>query len=354
MSVAEPERLATVTAVRPTVSVVVACTEPSRIRAIAEALATGTANACELVVAGDVRGLPDDGWPVPTTLIPCDDPHPNLRRSLAVAASTAPIVAFLDDDAVPRPGWLDVACSMAVDTREVWTGPEEPTRTTAGARFAAEVAASVVAEGTRAHVHLRHRTVRWFEAPFCNLVTSRSFLDEVGMPATDIAWDLDDFVWCRRAAGRGAVFRNRPDLRIGHDRYPDGFAGWLRRKAVERRRTGHKLVLYPDLYLRIPAVVLAAAAPVVAVATLGAPAPTRRRIRATATVAYAMTLTVESHRAGRRGVAAIRFAAGLVGLHVVSVGAMATGVAHGLWNQARRRAADPHAPVPPATTAERR
>lgn len=325
----------------PRVAVVVACTRPGRIAAIAEVLGAEADVACELVVAGDVADLPADGWAVPTTLVPVAERHPNHRRRAALEASTAPVVAFLDDDAVPAPGWLREAASLPDDATFVWTGPEVPTRTTPGAELAWSVASSLLAEGSRAHVERDGRSVRWYEAPFCNLVTSRRLLERVGPPALDIAWDTDDFDWCAAAAAGGATFHNRPALGIAHDRYPDDLTDWLARKAAERRRTGEKLVRYPGLYLRVPGVVVGAAAPWVAVALVAAVGRGRRRGAVVAGLAaYGAAVALETIRTGRRGLDAVAFAGGLAGLHVASAAGISVGVVDGVAARATGRPDD--------------
>lgn len=315
---------------QPSVSVVVACTRPGRVAGIAAALAAGPRVPVELVVVGDVGELPPAGWPVPTVLVPCDEPHPNVRRNRGLDRAHAPVVALLDDDAVPGPGWLAEAARCPVDGDEVWTGPERPTRTSSDAQLAAAVAGSVLAEGSRAHIEPRDRPVRWYEVPFCNAVVPRRLVDRVGRPAEDIPWDMDDFHWCRQAAAAGATFRSRAALAIAHDRYPDRFTDWLAAKAADRRRTGEKLVRYPGLYARVPGVAVAAAGPWVVLGAFAVAGRARWRLAAAAKLAYVAVVAVEARGGGRRGADAWRTAGGLVALHAVSVASMQAGIADGL------------------------
>jgi GT2 family glycosyltransferase len=179
--------------------------------------------------------------------------------------------------------------------------------------LAHRVASSWIAEGYRGHVETSDRPLRWYEVPFCNLVVPRRLLDEVGMPESGLDWDVDDFDLCRRAGARGIGFRNVAALRITHDRYPDRIGEWLGRKWRERRRTGEKLVTYPDTYLRLPGVVVAAAAPWL----LGA-----------AVLSAAL-------REGYRGRDALRFSGAVVGLHLTTATAVQVGVVDGLRRAGR-------------------
>ena len=324
----------------PLVSVVVACSRPERLRGIAEALAqesSASGVSVELAACGAVEGLDAAGWPVPTTLVVCRQTHPNLRRQLAIDASAGPIVAFVDDDALPQPGWLSAAGALPVDGDEVWTGPEVPVRTSPAALLAHAVARSPLAEGTRAHVAEGDGPVAWFEVPFCNLVIGRRLLDELAPLRTDVPWDLDDFVVCRAAEARGARFRNRPDLVVAHDRYPDRVGDWLRAKGQARRRTGQKLVHHPDPYLRLPGAVVAAAVPWVGIAGLAVAGRHRPRLVRVGAVAYGAAVLAEGWRTGRRGTDVARFAAALAALHAVSIVGMQVGVAEALVDRALGR-----------------
>ncbi len=330
----------------PAVSVLVPCTRPERITAIADALAGAASRvSCELLVAGRVEGLQADSFAVPTTLIACDTSQLNRMRQLLAHRARGPVLAFLDDDAVPGLEWLDVAASLPHDSTEIWTGPEEPTRHAPGARLAAEVASSIFAEGYRGHTDVGDRPVRWYEAPFCNLIASRSLVDLVGLPEATLPWDLDDFDLCYRAAASGATFRSRRALAISHDRYPDTMVEWLRHKARERRRTGYKLIRYPTMYVQIPSVVAAVAAPWAGLAGLAVAGRRRRRTFLAAIAVYGALVSVEAHRKQRRGGSALRFGFGLTGLHVTSTCALQVGAAEGVVAAVLARP-DPNLPAP--------
>lgn len=312
----------------PQVSVLVACSRPALVPAIAAALATQDADVrCELVVAGDVATLSSTSFPVTTTLVPWDpaDLHGARRRLVEVARGR--VLAFLDDDARPEPGWLAAAATHP-GGREIWTGPEVPVRTSPAAVLAFRVASSRMAEGYRGHVTTADRPVHWSEVPFCNLVADRDLLRSVGMPDPTLAWDVDDFDLCRRASLGGAAFRNVADLRIAHDRYPDTIGSWLARKWRERRRTGRKLVEYPELYLRLPGVVLGAVLPWVTAVLL---IRSRGRVRVVGSLgaAYLLAATVAGRRQGCRGAELPAFVATMAALHVTTAVAIQVGLVDG-------------------------
>jgi len=63
----------------------------------------------EVIVVADPTGLDAlRRWPLSASVktIPFDEPNIAIARNLAVKAAAGDIVAFIDDDAVPEPGWL--------------------------------------------------------------------------------------------------------------------------------------------------------------------------------------------------------------------------------------------------------
>lgn len=333
--------------IAPFVSVIVACTRPALVDGIAAALGDQAGSVgCELVVVGSVAGLDPASWSVPGRVIECTDTHPNVRRCLGIAASSGPIVAFLDDDARPQPGWIAAAAALDPAVHEIWTGPEEPTRSGRGARLAYAAASTWLADAAAAHITRDARLVRWSDAPFCNLVVARALIDHIGPPSTTIAWDLDDFEFCRRADLAGATFVNRPDLRILHDRYPDRIVDWLVGKARIRRRTGEKVVTHPELYFHIPGAVIATFVPPAALAATWA---ARRRAAGRRAVVGAMfgyvaavavsVLRTPSGRGGEPRPNRALVGALLIAYHGVSVAAFQVGLIRQLWRCVHDRVA---------------
>lgn len=244
----------------PEVSVVIACSRPARLEPALGALAAQPAPwRAEVIVAGDVPRT-TGSWPFDVTLLRCDEPHPNARRNEGVARARAPRLAFLDDDAEPAVGWLDAACAVDPGAAVLMTGPELPLRGTRGARLAYEVLASPLGEVGGGHHHARGGAVRWYQVPFCNLVTTRSLWERLGPLPTDVPWDCDDFELADRARAL-ARFVADPELRVRHDRYPDRARDLVAAIWKKRVRTGAKLVELPGIYWRVPSVALCALSP---------------------------------------------------------------------------------------------
>ncbi len=249
------------TAKAPHLAVVLACTRPRAVLDCLDGLdGQEGSDELEVFVVGDVPDpRPEPRWSFPVTWIPCADRHANVRRNLGIEASSAARVAILDDDTVPQPGWVAAALELDAADLCIRTGPEGPVRTDRTARLLHAVYANPIGEVSSAHHTAAAQPVAWYQIPFSNFVASRRVFDQLGLPATDIPWDMDDFDFCIR--GRGSVrFEADPRLEVLHDRYPSSVRQFLKYVARLRIRTGEKVVTHPGVYLRIPAVSAAAGA----------------------------------------------------------------------------------------------
>lgn len=242
-------------------TVVVPCSRPAALQACLRGLdAQEAAEPFEVIVVGDTAGVAAGDRRYALTLVACERRHPNVRRNAGIELARGSRVAFLDDDAVPQPGWLRAALSLDPASDTVLAGPETPAATAGFGRLLYEVCRSPLGEGGFGHYHARKMPVSWREVPFCNCVIPRRVLRELGVPSVDIPWDMDDFEFFHRLRGR-LSFCNDPDLEVHHDRYPDRLVPWLRYKWRLRVRTGEKLVTHAWLYGKVPAVVAAATLP---------------------------------------------------------------------------------------------
>lgn len=245
----------------PPLSIVIAVTRPRALetclRGLEEQRGEG---AFEVIVVGDVEDVRFNPARYLLTLIPCGQLHANVRRNIGLARSRGALVAFLDDDTIPDPHWVETAVTLDPEGAIILTGPERPVATGKKAQLIYAVSRSRLGAGTKAHINLRREPVGWYQVPFCNCVLPRRVIELAGPPAEDIPWDMDDFEFCLRAR-EVADFANEPRLSLRHDRYPDSVSDYLRYRFRLRRRTGEKLVSHPWLYGRILPVLAVAAFP---------------------------------------------------------------------------------------------
>lgn len=72
---------------------------------------------------------------VPLRVVPAAPPNISVARNAGIAASEAPYVAFLDDDLLPEPGWLDALLETARTTgADIVAGPVFPVFSSGPAR----------------------------------------------------------------------------------------------------------------------------------------------------------------------------------------------------------------------------
>lgn len=161
-------------------------------------------------------------------VMPSGPALPNRKRQIGSAAGSAPIVAFIDDDAYPDPGWLAAALPHFADPNVVAVGgpavtpPDDPPRARAsGAIYAARI---VTATTRRRYVP---ETACDVDAlPSCNLLIRRdAFLRDVEASAG--YWPGEDILVCLLATQHGERIVYDPAVLVYHHRR-NVFAAHLR------------------------------------------------------------------------------------------------------------------------------
>ena len=252
----------------PSLSIIIACTRPQTVLQCLDGLSKQEGQIIfEVIIVGNCPAIIDTYQRFSLRLIDCQAKHANIRRNKGIENSKAPLIAFLDDDTIPDPHWVAQALQLNPNDKLIITGPERPTRDHWKSRLAFAVSQNKITEGLPGHVNQKSAFVSWTEVPFCNCVIPKAIFDQIGYPATDIPWDMDDFEFCNRAR-RVAQFVNVPKLSVCHDRYPDSITKFILYKAKLRIRTGEKLISHPNIYWKIPAVVLSALCPYLLIMTL--------------------------------------------------------------------------------------
>jgi hypothetical protein len=224
---------------------------------------------------------------------------PNRKRETAARASTAPIVAFLDDDAAPAPEWLASALRHFADPAVAGAGGpgvtpahDGPRERASGAVFASHLATA----GARIrYVAERERDVAML--PTCNLLMRREiFLRDAEASAP--FWPGEDLVACRLATRGGGrivydpaalVYHHRRALFAGHLRQ---VASYARFRGADVRRNG---LAAHEAAFAVPAAFVLAHVPLAAAFA----ARRTRRLAAGAAGLYAATVAVSAAREAR-------------------------------------------------------
>ena len=313
----------------PALSVVIPCSRPTVVARGLEGFARQNGNTeFEVIVVGDVEGISKSYDRFRLKLIPCKERHSNVRRNIGISQAGAPLIGFIDDDAVPEQYWVMTAVSLDPTAKMILTGPEKPATSAPTSDLVYAVSQNRYAEGTRSHVNGVREEVSWADVPFCNCIVPRHVFNTVGMPAIDIPWDMDDFEFCMRAR-RVVRFENVPELAISHDRYPDSVIGFLHYKWRLRIRTGEKLLSHPQLYGRIPAVLGCAILPgaIAVLVLLSSPYVALIGLGGYVTMLVAQSRSA-IHWGGMKGV--IPYLAVMAALHAVTLVGVQVGMMRGV------------------------
>jgi len=127
-------------------------------------------------------------------------------RNAGVAATTAPMIFFLDSDCVPSPDWLDRALALGGQPRMVG-GQVTLFDETPPPRSGAEAFETVFAFPQKSYIEAKGFSVT------ANLLITRDMWDRVGRFDGSKSEDYD---WCRRAGVAGYPIIYAAELKVAH------------------------------------------------------------------------------------------------------------------------------------------
>ncbi len=228
----------------PTVSIIIAVKEdnPNLRESLRHCLALDNP-ADEIIVLPDVAFDAPDG----VTVIPTGPCGPAEKRDLGAERASGEVLAFLDDDAYPVPGWLTHA-------REVLANPSVggvggPGVTPDSDPFTAQVSGDIynspLVSGPHVRRYLPREACDVDDWPSCNLLVRRDAFLQVG--GFDSAyWPGEDTVLClkiTRDLGLRLVYD--PRVLVYHHRRPS-LRRHLRQAAQYGLHRGHFVKRFPE------------------------------------------------------------------------------------------------------------
>ena len=196
----------------PSVAVVVASHgRAERLERLLAALAAQTHRDFELVVVDD--GSPDDtpgvlargGEALPLTVLRnATAQGPSVARDRGWRATSAPLVAFTDDDCEPAPDWLAaLLAATAAHPRAVLQGRTDPA-----------AAEAHLLEHPNARTQRVLRKGPWYQA--CNIAYPREWLERVDGFDRTFGWGGEDADLAWRCIEAGAEVVWVPEARVEH------------------------------------------------------------------------------------------------------------------------------------------
>lgn len=175
----------------------------------------------------EVLLLPDEGLPdlpgdgTDRRVLPTGAVRPAEKRNLGAAAARGDILAFLDDDAAPRPDWLERAAARFAATPglEVLGGPGvTPPDDPPAAQLSGLVFASLLVSGNfRCRYFVEGILRRVEDFPSCNLFVTRGAFRAVGGFRTDF-WPGEDTLLCADLQRAGHAIYYDPHVTVEHRR----------------------------------------------------------------------------------------------------------------------------------------
>lgn len=201
------------------------------------ALTTQDFTGVEIVVAdnatpGGLRDLPVEFPQVRFVVEP--EKGAATARNAAVAATTAPWIAFLDADCVPGADWLARVRDIADGAQDVVIGGRIVVfDETPPPRSGAEAFEAVFAFDQERYIMSKGFSVT------ANLLTARSTFTSVGPFVPGVSEDLE---WCYRATAAGYRLRYDPSLCVAHPSRSD----WPELRRKWRRLTEESYALQSD------------------------------------------------------------------------------------------------------------
>ena len=200
--------------------------------------------------------LTDEACPIASPqvhAVPTGPVGPGKKRDMALSHCTGEIVAFIDDDTIPRWDWLRNAVRWFEDDRIAAVGGPAPTPATDSLRQAASgaVYSSWLVAGTQSYRYFP-AAGRWVDDyPSCNLFIRRSVLAQLGGFNTAF-WPGEDTILCSKITHelKKKIWYD-PDAVVYHHRRPL-FRGHLHQIRRYSEHRGYFVKRYPATSLRVP------------------------------------------------------------------------------------------------------
>ncbi len=231
----------------PSVAAVIACPGDSRmLRECVAALGKerrAFPGLCAIVLPDEPTGA---AWPQWVREIPTGRALPSDKRNAGIkAAADADVVAFLDDDARPLPGWLGHALPYFSDPDVGAVGG--PAVTPPEDEFAAQasgrVYASPLVSGAYRRRYVPGLVCTERDLPSCNLLVRTALLREIG--GFDTAhWPGEDTILCLEISRRKRLVYD-PRVIVAHHRRPL-FGPHLRQVSRYARHRGYFAKRFPE------------------------------------------------------------------------------------------------------------
>jgi len=313
-----------------TLAFVVPVTRPDLCRALVERLfpVAGKKGWEIILVAGGI--IP--GVEGMARCVTTPDRHASIRRNLGVRATQAEWIAFLDDDTLPTERWFSELDRALEGPAPIVTGPTIPMTDTFDERLADLITTSPLGEGSLLYSSRDGSSPSFSSIYLCNCLVKREVWERVGGFNEVADWRVDDteFFFIASRLGFRPLFRRGFAVRHLRRGY---FNGFLKHQFKARFATGMNTVLFPEIFLRIPGVLIMTAGLGLLPVILAIP-----RVLHAAVLLYALALVLDPlYRVWRHGVPALFLPPAHMVHHAVIGSAFILGLLGAIFTRSRYR-----------------
>lgn len=190
-------------------------------------------------------------------ILSCSSFHPSKRRNEGVRVAKGEVLGFLDDDTRVKSEWVRVVLdSILKEGYDIVTGPSTISHDNSfRQKVSNAIISSKFAMGKNSAGNFKKEKLKFWNILTCNCAMKRRVWDKIGGFNEVANYHVDDTEFFYIAERLDFKNMNIPNLSIAHKRR-DFFIKFFQAQSQLTFYTGLNTAIFPEIYLRIPPIVL--------------------------------------------------------------------------------------------------